>query len=68
MKYIIDEKDLYDLISDSWELNNLYNSGVDNWEGYGEIDEDDEFSPKDVTDYIKEKFKLLESKENENNE
>jgi hypothetical protein len=40
MKYIIDEKDLYDLISASWELTNLYNYGVDNWEGYGEIDED----------------------------
>ena len=62
MKYIIDEKDLYDLISASWELNNLYNYGVDNWEGYGEIDEDDKFSPKDVTDYIKENFKSLESK------
>lgn len=65
MKYIIDEKDLYDLISASWELTNLYNYGVDNWEGYGEIDEDDRFSPKDVTDYIKENFKVLE-KENEN--
>lgn len=65
MKYIIDEKDLYDLISASWELTNLYNYGVDNWEGYGEIDEDDRFSPKDVTDYIKENFKALE-KENEN--
>ena len=62
MKYIIDEKDLYDLISASWELTNLYNYGVDNWEGYGEIDEDDRFSPKDVTDYIKENFESLESK------
>ena len=61
MEYIIEEKDLYDLISAAWELNNLYNYGVDNWEGYGEIDEDDRFSPKDVTDYIKENFKKLES-------
>lgn len=59
MKYIIDEKDLYDLIIASWELNLLYNYGVDNWEGYGEYDEDDRFSPKDVTDYIKENFKTL---------
>lgn len=60
MKYIIEEKELYDLITASWELTNLYNYGVDNWEGYGEIDEDDRFSPKDVTDYIKENFKAFE--------
>lgn len=65
MKYIIDEETLIKLIANDWELTNLYNYGVDNWEGYGEIDEDDEFTKKDVTDYIKENFKVLE-KENEN--
>lgn len=62
MKYIIDEEYLIKLIASDWELNNLYNYGVDNWEGYGEIDEDDKFTKQDIEKYIKENFKPLESK------
>lgn len=42
-KYIIDEETLKQLIEDSRELTRLINNGVDNWEGYGEDDcnEDD---------------------------
>lgn len=62
MKYIIDEKDLIKLLASDWELNNLYNYGVDNWEGYGEIDEDDKFTKQDIEKYIKDNFKSLETK------
>ena len=58
MKYIIDEENLKELIEDSWELTRLINNGVDNWEGYGLEDEDDD----DITvdDYIKENYKTLD--------
>lgn len=58
MKYIIDEKDLKDLINDSWELTRLINLGVDNWEGYYEEEEyNDEV---DIDEYIKNKFKVID--------
>ena len=62
MKYIIDEKELTKLLASYWELNNLYNYGVDNWEGMSEIDEDDKFTAQDVSNYIKENYEKFESK------
>lgn len=68
-KYEIDEKELIELISSDWELNILKNNGVDNWEGYQEIDEEAEFDEKDVLDYIKESYKLInEEKEEQEND
>ena len=63
--YIISEKELKQLIEDSWELNRLINNGVDNWEGYYEQDEmnaDEDITPEE---YIKNNFK--EVSENGNN-
>lgn len=56
----IDEETLIKLIASDWELNNLYNYGVDNWEGFSEIDEDDLFTKQDIEKYIKENFTELE--------
>lgn len=60
-KYIISEKDLKELIEDSWELTRLINNGVDNWEGYGYEDEDEDEDNINVNDYIKQNYeKFLE--------
>lgn len=62
-KYEIDEKELIELITSDWELNTLKNNGVDNWEGYQEIDEED------VLDFIEENYKLInEEKEEKEND
>lgn len=62
--YIISEETLKELLEDSWELTRLINNGVDNWEGYYELDEmnEDDIS---VEEYIKNNF--TEVSENENN-
>lgn len=62
MKYIIDEKDLKDLIEDSWELTRLINNGVDNWEGY-ELEDEDEEDDITIDDYIKENYKTLDKED-----
>ena len=68
-KYEIDEKELIELITSDWELNTLKNNGVDNWEGYQEIDEEDEFDEEDVLDFIEENYKLInEEKEEKEND
>ena len=65
-KYEIDEKELIELITSDWELNILKNNGVDNWGGFQEVDEDDDFDEKDVLDFIEENYKLInEEKEEE---
>ena len=58
--FIIDEETLIKLIASDWELNNLYNYGVDNWEGMYEISDDDRFTKQDIEKYIKENFTELE--------
>lgn len=63
MKYIIDEQKLINLIQSDWELNILYNHGVDNWEGYGQEDYEEEFTGKDIVKFIEENFEKLESEE-----
>ena len=67
-KYEIDEKELIELISSQRKLDILNNNGVDNWEGYQEIDEEAEFDEKDVLDFIEENYKLInkEKEEKEN--
>lgn len=51
-KYIIDEKELKQLIKDSLELNALERGGVDNWEWYGEaLEEYDEDEEIDFSSY-----------------
>jgi len=62
-KYEIDEKELIELISSQRKLDILNNNGVDNWEGYQEIDEED------VLDFIEENYKLInEEKEEQGND
>lgn len=63
MKYIIDEEQLIKLIASDWELNNLYNYGVDNWEGMCEISDDDMFTKQDIEKYIKDNFETLDKGE-----
>ena len=58
-KYIISEDELLELLASCWELNNLYNYGVDNWEGMYEISDDDRFTKQDVEKYIKDNFEEL---------
>ena len=58
-KYEIDEKELIELISSQRKLDILNNNGVDNWEGYQEIDEEAEFDEEDVLDFIEENYKLI---------
>lgn len=68
-KYEIDEKELIELITSDWELNILKNNGVDNWGGFQEIDEEDEFDEEDVLDFIEENYKLInEEKEEQEND
>ena len=68
-KYEIDEKELIELISSDWELNTLKNNGVDNWGGFQEVDEEDDFDEKDVLDFIEENYKLInEEKEEKEND
>nr|DAY26574.1 MAG TPA: hypothetical protein [Caudoviricetes sp.] len=67
-KYEIDEKELIELISSQRKLDILNNNGVDNWEGYQEIDEEAEFDEEDILDFIEENYKLInkEKEEKEN--
>lgn len=68
-KYEIDEKELIELISSQRKLDILNNNGVDNWEGYQEIDEEAEFDEEDVLDFIEENYKLInEEKEEKEND
>lgn len=68
-KYEIDEKELIELISSQRKLDILNNNGVDNWEGYQEIDEEAEFDEEDVLDFIEENYKLInEEKEEQEND
>lgn len=66
-QYIVDEDDLIRLLEAERKLNNLEACGIDNWEGYSLIF-DEEFSdttpwtPKSVSDSFKE---LKEIKKNE---
>lgn len=66
-QYIVDEDDLISLLEAARKLNNLEACGVDNWEGYSLIF-DEEFSdttpwtPESVSDSFKE---LKEIKKNE---
>ena len=64
-KYEIDEKELIELIISDWELNILKNNGVDNWGGFQEIDEEDEFDEEDVLDFIEENYKLINAEKEE---
>ncbi len=48
-KYIINEKELKELIKDSCKLNALENGGVDNWEWYGEALE--EYNDEEEIDF-----------------
>lgn len=68
MKYLIEEKDLIELLSNSLKLEALERDGVDNWSWYGEgfreflkeiaeensvtIDEDSDFSFQDAAQLI----------------
>ena len=68
-KYEIDEKELIELISSQRKLDILNNNGVDNWEGYQEIDEEAEFDEEDILDFIEENYKLInEEKEEKEND
>ena len=67
-KYEIDEKELIELISSQRELNILKDNGVNNWEGYQEVEED-EFEEEDVLGFIKGNYKLInEEKEEKEND
>ena len=57
-KYEIDEKELIELISSQRELNILKDNGVNNWEGYQEVEED-EFEEEDVLGFIKGNYKVI---------
>lgn len=54
-KYIIDEKELEQLIKNSQELSALERGGVDNWEWYGEAlegyNEDEEVDLSSYKEY-----------------
>ena len=36
-KYVITDGDLFELLHDSAMLNEIYNAGVDNWEGFDRV-------------------------------
>ena len=59
MKYIISESQLIDLLKDRDKLELLENYGVDNWEGYGMWNEDEDYEEPDYksyVEYVKENF------------
>jgi len=63
-KYEIDEKELIELISSQRELNILKDNGVNNWEGYQEVEED-EFEEEDVLGFIKGNYKVINEEKEE---
>ena len=62
MKYIISESQLIDLLKDRDKLELLENYGVDNWEGYGMWNEDEDYEEPDYksyVEYVKENFERV---------
>lgn len=62
MKYIISESQLIDLLKDRDKLELLENYGVDNWEGYGMWNEDENYEEPDYksyVEYVKENFERV---------
>ena len=73
MQYLVEEKDLIELLSDSLRLEALERDGVDNWSWYGEgfrdflkeiaeengvtLEEDSDFSFQDAAQLIIKRFR-----------